>query len=81
MPVNYDDRVLQEFTKLPWRWDEHKIPNRLALNMLTGFLLDGFTGNITINCEGGTVMRITPAPVIKQEDIKERFFEQIEKSK
>jgi len=81
MPVNYDDRVLQEFTRLPWRWDEHNIPNRLVMNTVGGYFLAGFTGNITINCEGGLATRITASEIIKSDEIKEKFLDQVEKSR
>lgn len=78
--TNYDQRVINEFLKKAWRWDEHSEINKAALNYLGGFMLSKFTGNVSIDLNEGQYSRIihVPAAIKNREDLTAALLDMIE---
>lgn len=78
--TNYDQRVINEFLKKAWRWDEHSDINKAALNYLGGFMLSGFTGNVSVDLNEGQYSRLihTPAAIKNREDLNAAMLNMIE---
>lgn len=81
--VNYDERVINEFLQKAWRWNELSAVNRTALNYVSGFMLNRFTGKIEIDLNEGQYSRILymPAPIKNKDDLNKALLEMIEETK
>lgn len=81
--ANYDERVVNEFLERAWRWKDLSTINRTALNYISGFMLSGFTGNISLELNEGQYAKIihTPASIKNREDLTAALLDMIDKTK